>query len=871
MRFLYGNVSKIPAPDEVEEQSDISSDDHESDSDDILYPNKLDEIVDFLIKGQAFEDYKANLRSFVTPPKTMQDILEMGSLHELQIFLGENFDAVAMNEYFWLHELREAGYTMDEISEVLWEKAKDSPWIFGEQYSVPSNSDIVSGYHHSGCPHKRGLDVFQTPAPFSEGPQDNTVVHKESLSPVDPDEIRHLVHQLCGLGGVFAISRDRGAWNGHVSFLNCNTSACISYNLPNADELPTRLLLSRRIRNALTGFCTATAMVQKAGLCCDSFTILRRVKKGPGQVVVDMHRIYLRSAGDLLQSFQEIKECLDSAKVFRCWKLAVGILECLGDISLFERQSATGLIRDLDDYLHICALAVQFLCVGFVSYIQGHAGPIRPFFLDTPQSAALLCGGQKDEIQTKIQGCIIANLVQLSCIGEMVRDLVLVFSSVDKVTDIQSGIKHDVFASPEDLLDTWGPGQFFIDPTTKTPLHLYGLSIGGGILQSSPGRPGVFHWSDTDEIFCADGTFSINQKLLIGASVAENETCISDEQNRWENSEHIRVPLGTTRPGWECNGRQLGLQIGHIGNAQATTTWKKLDGTTLKDLVLNSSEPLFLPYLQSPWGLQISFCTGVARRVLLRELLADLMPIFVEAWPSMATKWEELLEKYSILDIFKDKTKDIHEWLKKIPTELQNHILDIVRTLLRAMKNTGVDRKEEHLQVAWLKQGETLQCLKIPCEQEWYWARMLADSDTCATFAYITPKCLESEWIKCRGPTVSWSQKSSQLETAVYRYCFQPLVEQRWVLKHDESYTIGKSDSLRVRVYKPSDSDKPRLHICRILIPAAYRFRLDKKIPKSLQKLREKQREESRAESVFISAPMIAYHNQTGTGIGSTN
>jgi hypothetical protein len=75
------------------------------------------------------------------------------------------------------------------------------------------------------------------------------------------------------------------------------------------------------------------------------------------------------------------------------------------------------------------------------------------------------------------------------------------------------------------------------------------------------------------------------------------------------------------------------------------------------------------------------------------------------------------------------------------------------------------------------------------------WARILADSEDCATFACIKPLCFEVEKHKCRGlKTAPWHNVTKMLDTAV---C--PQLSNRelmaaantiapWKLKHDVSF-----------------------------------------------------------------------------------
>lgn len=63
---------------------------------------------------------------------------------------------------------------------------------------------------------------------------------------------------------------------------------------------------------------------------------------------------------------------------------------------------------------------------------------------------------------------------------------------------------------------------------------------------------------------------------------------------------------------------------------------------------------------------------------------------------------------------------------------------------------------------------------------------MLADSDDCATFAYMSNMCLEAGALTCRGPNPEWEDKIRLLETAVL--C--PASTE--ALQHEQTYFFHK-------------------------------------------------------------------------------
>jgi hypothetical protein len=79
---------------------------------------------------------------------------------------------------------------------------------------------------------------------------------------------------------------------------------------------------------------------------------------------------------------------------------------------------------------------------------------------------------------------------------------------------------------------------------------------------------------------------------------------------------------------------------------QAAGAWRKIHGKTLKQCRCEEDDKtLILLFLDDLWGVQVSFGTGIARRVPLREMVADLLPVFTKAFMSSRREmclWDEL-------------------------------------------------------------------------------------------------------------------------------------------------------------------------------------------------------------------------------------
>lgn len=625
------------------------------------------------------------------------------------------------------------------------------------------------------------------------------------------------------------------------------------------------IIFSRAFR-VLENFCNAAGQVQEAGFCCDCFTILVITSTDNESEIVELRRIELELALRLraeLYSMLSPGQRHDS-RLTRSWDISMDIL-CKVTTQASRTHSIPAVaslpsVRNVDEVLNICCLAIQFLCLGFLSYIQAHTGAIQPFFLDTAQKKFILQGiGEPGKAYPQVA----AHLLNLSCMGDMINESVLVFSLYTGVAmSLPKGRPRlDLFASPEDLMDTWGPGQFMRSTSRVDDTGIYAVNIGGGVIAAVDEDSRKFHWSPASQP-CGSfaKTFDPCTKILIGSGIKTNVACLADENQRWLNSGELLENLGTFQGHWEAAQRQAGIQAGQYFNVSYLETWAKTPTATLKQIQLGHPDNHLLPFLESYWGLQVSFCTGIARRVPLRELLADIMPAFVESLIPIPELWDNLLNKYKILNAF--YAENLQEWLGELTHDCQKQVAVIIRSILSVLQHTGVDKKGEKFVIAWIRKKKPFQCFKIGCEKESYWARILADSTDCATFAYVTSKCLETDGYKCRGPTAIWHNQSALLGTSVCRHKPNGPSNQdpgttlpTWTLKHAEKYFMGKPESLeRVQVDIQIQGAEPRLHVLPSTIPRVVRLRLDTNILRRLCRLREKQALDALAENVVVLA-----------------
>lgn len=859
------------------------------------------------VKPSALRDSQIGMSSerrvgSTIQPQNLRDSIYTGDVQETQSLLESDFDSVAKDDFAWLRELKDLNYPERDIAELLINSEKDSPWIYFEPTANIDRS-IIPGYHQPACVHfdrrrsPNSREIVGSPFTFANRrliPTAGSLAEPTSSTNLswstDEESVMCIIDELCGIAGVCPDKRDLDKWTGQVLFSDDYPEmiASVTYR-PNSKSLDTsqpseldragtsvghteskdRDRALRDIVTVLERFCSAAAQSQQNGLCCDSFTILKKLRDTQGDAI-DLTRVDLKLAVDLLDELKASR--LDSDRNILPVSTAKSICELfLGSLSLG--------VHDIDATLDLCSLAAQLLTLGFALYARAHVDTFCPFFLDTPVYGVYLFGA-RDLSSGYPQAAV--TLHRFTCLNDMIEKPVMVFSKFSDDVENSGAFPLDLLATSTDLLDTWGPGRFVEPPNRTAPesLSIIGILLGNGIIQPADevGDPSnlTLHWSkEISPVHASAKKFTWNKdaKMRIAGSVIVNENCQADLKLLWPLFTQALENRGAYQDYWAFTEFQAGLAIAGQqfigGQLQFNKTWTWHDGNSWKQNFL-ALLALDMPFdeLERPWGLQVSFCTGVSRRVPLRVLLADVMPIFVQTL-SLPPEWT-VLEEQGIFKAFEGE--NLKAWLDSLNLlPKSQHLIPLVKRIvhytLLILKDTGVDRTEQKFRIACPKNlvsGKPLaMCLEIPCNNGNLWTRILADTKDCATFACMTPLCLESEEHKCRQ-TDPWHCPS--LQTAVCRYRAKdellgvPVAGSPWRLQDQALYWIGNPKSgLQTRMKMSQDGKTARLHVSvssmsEKTLSQLGTMRLLSKMGRKMDHIREKQYEDWEAEGVLVMA-----------------
>ncbi|GIZ41068.1 hypothetical protein CKM354_000438400 [Cercospora kikuchii] len=726
---------------------------------------------------------------------TVDTMLGSGDVERIAKTLQAHLGDLATGEWTWLVELQELGCSWSEMAGFLLEKRIQSPWIYFEPWVTVRKTPHVA-FHVKGCVHK---DL--------ETPHDTIVrsATESSTTPVHTKSLRRTVASLCGMAGVVPNVPDKQKWNGAVEFADVS-EARLGYRL---DDEPLSIILAR-VQNAIAGLCTALAVIQETHGCCDRFSVLCRDSVRPQVELLSVHFEDIVTLHDALQiadsrDLQSLQDCAEVSRV------AMRSFYMPKAASLTTEQGA----------LHFCALTAQFLCLGLVLYSYAHCGPLDIFFLERELSKVELLGlGRRADNQIYI----VARTERLTCLDAMLNSPVIVFSlsSIEGLT----ADRLDVLASVSDVVDTWGPAT--ITKSSQSD-QVASVDIRGGTLYALGSEKG--HWASHESLnhdwWVAN--WDRRNKLLVEAFLQTNVACAPSEAMCLQALQGNWLPLGTGKAYWRQQERELGLQAGQHVIVTANVMWGKVPGSSLKSRLLDDLKYKreYLAFLDSPCGLRVSFCSGLAKRVRMRDLLADLMPIYVERQLLESRSdhhWKMMSDDYQVMDkLMNDSLADCASMFRNMNRSHPDCFTTFWKfafEIILALKPTGLHADGKCFTVALIPNdpSEVMRGVSFPAERSNFWTRTLQDTQSCATFAYFTLDCLQLGGHGCRN-TKEWRRKVLLLETEVRPQVSESswlAASSAWTPEDGIYHTFGDRDAetkatLRVRVVRSPSHADPQL------------------------------------------------------------
>lgn len=848
-----------------DDQSDVEPMQHDDESDEDHATKEdipLDKVKDFFRSSSSVDSLKSRLEYLANRPSNISEALADGSPGMLAVYLEKRFKRAATGDYQWITGLRDMGHSYTEISNLLYQAHHDRPWIYFEPIQSRKAVNLPqpeSQHHLIKCAHtalrdEGNLDSIETP--FEK-------LGKKTVMQLDDErEVRRRFEELCGLSGITPSSRDHTEWNGSVTFDEENSVAFISHTIP-PEHTKETTKIAHRLMCVAERVGAAASVLQSAGFCCNSFTLLMASEHEQqarlnrfnfnciNEFATTLRDLWIMGYGGEERGPEGLPRILNSLRS-QSQRVLSGKLSVRGDHQFKSRLIET---------LHLTSLSIQVLSIGLLSYFQAHIGEIRPFFLDFSLRKLLLLGLKSPLDGEKSNVGISVCLTPLTCLNDMIRGEVMVFHG-PAFTDLPGG-RFDVCAKPEDILDTWGPGHFVCQRREQNvPVA---IKIGGGfIFPSRQNENGLeYHWANSLSLSATPPALELQREITIGTIIHTNGNCSNDEERCWQAAGSSMNMLGTYKSYMFTSGREFGIQGGPDQfNLVHTVVRTKQLGVTIKDRHFSqmTEDDRLIELLENHWGVRVSYCTGVAQRVPLRQMVGDLFCAFADSCTKQEDheRWNRIRSNHRVIENFTGQGasyETLRNWLRQLEPPLHSFVLGITRQIIGSLKDTGISPCGRFFSVAWPNHNTVDRCLQLTLNNDFSkWMPILAESDHCATFAYMTSSCLETTTEKCRGS--GSLDKIPLLETAVRCRSYQ--VPAQWTLDHQQSYFFDKMDNAPCWVRAEKDTTQGntpatlvRLHTFESLVPHM-RYRVIELSRGSGQQIQENDLSYNQAEIVCI-------------------
>ena len=552
-------------------------------------------------------------------------MLDNGWDAALSLTVERHFNWASRDDYEFLKETELLGLTDEEVVKMLKNiHAADAQASLAEksgilltdfeQPTILSNTPDVNKHSpfcvHTQCKSDRTFQdrrVELTPPEhspdISESEQENFLEVRQpahaddsaqsvSSSWSETSSVSEKAAYLCGFAGAFPscpgflkVEDHHGTPTAFVSYANAG--------IETSDETSDRRTMTDLL-NAALGLREAIYIAQTAGVCCNTFTVLCDVNSDEetnANPVVELCKIRFET---VMRLINEIERWAGADNEH----FTGSILSAAGASAINKIRHSCHFPPDLSGRVQLtkCCKIVQFLSLGFLSFLGAHSSGLNLPILQSALPPVVLLGLGKG-------GPIALRPRKLACLGDMVGRSVLVFCALPnaaaKLID-EPGRECAVLATIEDLLEIWGPGSciFKNDDVGFRTKPILAVALRRGFLAlteySSKGLRRRAHWYPTSmtkrgrsdwKLPTFDGKTVSGQDLLSGtlgfsedlASFQSDELLLisglkknllcqigENEQSRQEtfqraDSEQKICDLGTTSWRWALRNAELNV------------------------------------------------------------------------------------------------------------------------------------------------------------------------------------------------------------------------------------------------------------------------------------------------------------------------
>lgn len=380
------------------------------------------------------------------------------------------------------------------------------------------------------------------------------------------------------------------------------------------------------------------------------------------------------------------------------------------------------------------------------------------------------------DIHSKIG--FVFSLQKLACLDQFLNfQQIWTFKPLQKLPKNSKPSPISILTSIDAFADTWGP-VWEVSADEEFPDHIRQLNVSTGLIcraESSTNSPidgaVACHWFNSSGLIPLPSEQELDstlirrsQKLLIGGlsdwCLKTNQTCSYKLDDLERDYGLYMSPLGTSASNWIYDERQIGLSASQYVGISVLGTQKKLPCVTQKQAIWNkwTNQPTRVNprILNSCLGVEISHCTGNARRVKLRHLftMKPIRTLIKKQFPDWTTSTEHGFSLQSSF-ISEDDLAIEDVWVKYYKSRAR--IAELVCFVLEFLEKTGTSGGI--FNAAFLNQDRELSMPIQPRLNNW--SEFLEDSHLTAVYAIVNETCLGSGELNHFVATCNCSNRST--------------------------------------------------------------------------------------------------------------
>ena len=403
----------------------------------------------------------------------------------------------------------------------------------------------------------------------------------------------------------------------------------------------------------------------------------------------------------------------------------------------------------LTRFLEYFRLLCSIFKLGLISYSGSHSCP----FNETIFNQGCPTTFQYGEIYTLRQK-------RLRCLDEFIDGPVWIFEKAYVPDD-----GYALSLTIQEFARLWGPVWAVPCAPDQGQKQISLVRTEGGVIQG-------FGWTDKHEVYChwtpaslgefnrpSDPIpFSATSPILLGAHFYTNANCQKDIEGAQNDLACLFSFPGVSKDYFELDALSIQVAGGYMITAGTSMSVRRRPGTRLKSRIVeycrNPNVDLG-PILRLRVGLEVSVCTGNAQRISLWEALR-LASVFCGSTSGIPSRISGVTTcSHQIGDIL-----CVQEcWVRSDGTSAITNNMDARACILTALSNlqfTGLDNHNAlHLWWPFTQEPNTLPIKETPTGKH-NWIHMLRDSRDSATFAVMSPRCLEYEDISMDNKLKIW-------------------------------------------------------------------------------------------------------------------